>query len=247
MAPKSCSCFPHSLTLRSKPLNSLCWHRLPPLLAPPPPFVDACVCPPLTPPPAQLYYYESHAGALFITVRLASVAWFNYAARTTLKQFRKKKGFYTKFIAFFSLWLAAMPVIIFLCSFCADWFRLKIVFGSQLAYYLMGQAVLCAMYNPDAKYNKSFPFHAMTTAMMTNAPAPGANVQDGRGGGHLGSDSLSSAAQPGKIPISNPFERQHVAELKSLSNYIDETVQVRRASRAAKRAIVLQKATPTYM
>jgi hypothetical protein len=38
----------------------------------------------------ELYYYESSAGALFVTIRIASVVWLNYAARTTVKQVRAR-------------------------------------------------------------------------------------------------------------------------------------------------------------
>ena len=59
----------------------------------------------------SLYYYDSAAGIMFVVVRLLGVVWFNYAAKTTVKQFpTKKKRFYYRFTIVFSIWLGAIPL-----------------------------------------------------------------------------------------------------------------------------------------
>ncbi|GMH93290.1 hypothetical protein TL16_g12586 [Triparma laevis f. inornata] len=184
----------------------------------------------------QIYYYDSGAGWVYIGARVTAFIWFLRCCRTTRKQFRKKLGFYTKFMFFYGSWFLLNPFIILFCNYIGDWLRLKIVYCFMLITTMTGQIAMLMMYNPTHQYNKSFPFHAMTSAMMMNKGGAPMGISGGARGENAGPSSMGSdtmrrsvnTSTDGRIVVSNPFEKQHVAELRNLDRFIGDTLEALR-------------------
>ncbi|GMI03728.1 hypothetical protein TrVE_jg3595 [Triparma verrucosa] len=198
----------------------------------------------------QLYYFDSSAGWVYIGSRVTAFVWFLRCCRTTRKQFRKKLGFYTKFMFFFGTWFLLNPFIIVFCNYIGDWLRFKIVYCFMLITMMSGQIAMLLMYNPTHQYNKSFPFHAMTSAMMMNKGGQPRGISGGARGENVGPSSMGSdtlrrssgeprSGEGGKIVVSNPFERQHVAELRDLDRFIGDTLEALRHQQNDLRRILI--------
>ena len=118
-----------------------------------------------------------------------------------------------------------LPFAIFLCAYLPDWTRFKIAYGCRLGIIMVGEVALLSMYNPSFQYNQSFPFHAMTSAMMMEK---GGGVTRGISGGLTTPGAGSGQGSDGRIVIKNSFDRQHVAELKALDRRIYDTIEALR-------------------
>lgn len=122
------------------------------------------------------YYYESPPGVVLVALRAVMCVWFWYASSTTKRNYKNKVGFYRKFNLVFTFWLVAKPALIIVAVFLDDNERAVVVLIAELSLMFLAHASLAFMYYPDARCNKSFPFHANSSVDLGISAAfmPGA-------------------------------------------------------------------------
>ena len=137
----------------------------------------------VTDPASVTYIYGTPPGLMLVLLRCFAAVWFTYAVYTTKRKYRSKRRFYTKFYAFFVLYLLGLPALVWVATAVDLYVRAKLLNGIELALLFVAQAVLAVMYNPALSLNKSFPFHANTGAMER----PRIDMRRGRGSNNRGS------------------------------------------------------------
>ena len=111
------------------------------------------------------YFYASPPGFLVIVLRIVGYVWFSYSVFTTIKNYDSKKHFYGKFYVLYSAWLLSLPLFASIALLLPDWTRAKVIEGVSLSLHFLALLILVLMYNPDTRFNKSFPFHSKTKDM----------------------------------------------------------------------------------
>ena len=110
-----------------------------------------------------LYLYESPPGYLLIGLYFPVWLYFIYNCVKVGVKFAQKRNFYGMLVGFYSLWLLVVPSIILLCNkWVEDWARMKIVFISQQAVWILSYLYLFILFTPT-RSNKNFPFHMRAT------------------------------------------------------------------------------------
>jgi hypothetical protein len=111
-----------------------------------------------------LYKWQSAPGHLVVGLRIFVFVWFCYAGYTTMHVYKKKYGFYKKFLIMGGTWILSMPICVALAYNIDNAYRAKILTAVELACNVVCRSVLIIMYDPSpitqAACNKSFPFHA---------------------------------------------------------------------------------------
>ena len=211
------------------------------------------------------YYYGSPPGMVLIGLRIFAAAWFYYGVYTTQVNFNMKKAFYRKFTFVGLLWMLYVPILALIGLGIEDDTRdivrlprlslprtplssslslplsrccAQAVLVIQLLCVSLGQFTLVLMYNPNTRFNRSFPFHAKTSddlGMRKGMKKWAENMRstqrgaDGAGGeppeavsvtGGLG----SGRSQDGKISLNDGFERVHLARLKRVHQNLEERI-----------------------
>ncbi|KAK2170007.1 hypothetical protein LSH36_5g16011 [Paralvinella palmiformis] len=140
-----------------------------------------------------LYLYESPAGYGILALRLLGWAWFLYAIFFTLKHFPEKSKFYFPFLAFYTIWFWAGPIVILVAMKAMPlWVREKTVNGVELTVTFIGHLFflvslgsidperLAILTRPSAA-NENFPYHVRTCqiGIMENAQVSLSNGNNG--------------------------------------------------------------------
>ena len=76
------------------------------------------------------------------------------------------QSFYFKFNNFYLGWLLSLPLLVLVANgmeTTSRWILVRV--GTYLMNWL-GQVILLVLYNPSTQFNRSFPFHSTTAAMM---------------------------------------------------------------------------------
>ena len=114
-----------------------------------------------------LYIYSTGPGLMIIWIRVFTAFWFAYCCWTTMKSFDNKKHFYRKFLVFGFTWMLLKPIMAFICNAqVADTHREKYMVGWETAILFAVQLTMLLMYMPNQKFNRGFPFHKVSSAML---------------------------------------------------------------------------------
>ncbi|GAB6018862.1 hypothetical protein CHUAL_000521 [Chamberlinius hualienensis] len=81
----------------------------------------------------------------------------------TLKHYPEKALFYFPFMAFYTLWFVAGPIVILFANYVIDkWVREKVVFGVEVSMTFLAFMVFWCLTIPTFN-NLNFPYHVRTT------------------------------------------------------------------------------------
>jgi hypothetical protein len=114
-----------------------------------------------------VYFYMTPPGLLVVWLRSLAVVWFVYCCWTTMKSFKSKKRFYTRFALIFTAYLSAKCLMVPICSVAlTDNNRFKFMTAFEVTLAFVGHLILCALYQPGVSYNRGFPFHQVGSVML---------------------------------------------------------------------------------
>merc|ERR1719231_1333204 len=187
------------------------------------------------------YYYGSPPGVALVVLRVFAAVWFYYAVYTTQANFNMKKRFYRKFTFVGMIWMLYIPILALIGLAVEDTTRNIVITTMQLLCVFIGQFALLMMYNPNTRFNKSFPFHAKTSddlGMRKGVKRWAENMRSTQRGPEAGTESDgaptaalsvsgglgSGRSQDGKISLHDGFERVHLARLKRVHQDLEERI-----------------------
>mmetsp|Transcript_33315 Transcript_33315/g.42796 ORF Transcript_33315/g.42796 Transcript_33315/m.42796 type:complete len:214 (-) Transcript_33315:282-923(-) len=126
--------------------------------------------------------------------------WFCLASFTTYRNYKEKRGFYRKFIIFFGIWLFFIPLMLIVSINVDSSIRAKFAQCWTLLLGSLAHIVFLALYNPATRCNKSFPFHANTSEMLSTKGPPAAGRKGQSGVELMKSNALhSQPTNPGSL------------------------------------------------
>jgi hypothetical protein len=118
----------------------------------------------------RVYIYDTAPGQVLIAIRVFGAAWVAYSGYTSIRQFRKKRRFYFKFVLAAVLWMLAIPIVYRVNLGVASYARKQVADIFDRAHMFTIQMVLLMLYDPSLSIcgntNSAFPFHANTSQML---------------------------------------------------------------------------------
>lgn len=123
------------------------------------------------------YVYDSKAGLTLLLMRLLAFIWIQRAVEITIRKYKEKVRFFSKFRRLSGIWLLNTPFMVGCLLAVAPYLRSSIVHIIDAIVLMVFQFGLAALYNPDGYFASSFPFHTTTTMMMMPASKRPAQTQ----------------------------------------------------------------------
>ncbi|KAJ8037396.1 hypothetical protein HOLleu_18203 [Holothuria leucospilota] len=106
--------------------------------------------------------YDSPVAVGLVIIRFIALVWVFYGVCFTLKDFPKKRTFYSAFTLFITVWFLSEPLMILMSKYLIPLYcRAKVIHAMYLGTAIFGHVVFLCLTRPSTT-NKFFPFHLRT-------------------------------------------------------------------------------------
>jgi len=114
-------------------------------------------------PMEDLYIFSTTSGRVIIVQRTVAAIWVFRNTKLTVHTYKSKKAFYSRFLYSQETYLMTLPLIAWIANTSLDvYVRQNVVTAVELLSMFSSQSVFVLLYNPDTRFNRSFPFHQCT-------------------------------------------------------------------------------------